>query len=322
MHHVTAGELGLRSGMVPPWMANPSISGLCRPSVWASAGSHFLQQIFQTVGSIDSAVLPSFDFSVLWRRHNYRCSFSQGFRPMGNEPIMFDDWTPVRRSPKTRSRPCRVRALSWDWPMTSVTSTKQAMLSFGHVIGSMTKFVTFWPQHVKQATSVEAQPPSPMVWPTSWNKAFMAVWDMAVLWRQGTSGREYHPHHLGDWSLLRGDRSCDALSAKTWISSFSYGKPSIFGSIRCGSRSRQSRIRWLPPHIFPTWRFTNPSQFCCNQLCRASVLMAACGDPHRSVGALYGFVCPGRAPRPFPTSTWPLVSWQRRRSHDLSERAL
>ena len=32
---------------------------------WASAGSHFLQQIFQIVGSADSAVLPSFDIPVL-----------------------------------------------------------------------------------------------------------------------------------------------------------------------------------------------------------------------------------------------------------------
>ena len=32
---------------------------------WASAGSHFLQQIFPTVGGVDPAILPSFDITVL-----------------------------------------------------------------------------------------------------------------------------------------------------------------------------------------------------------------------------------------------------------------
>ena len=70
--------------------------------------------------------------------------------------------------------------------------------------------------------------------------------------RQGTPRGECHIHDPRDWSLLRGDRSCDALSAKTWISRLPYGATSIFGSVRCCCRSRQPRLRWIPPHLFPS----------------------------------------------------------------------
>ena len=139
--------------------------------------------------------------------------------------------------------------------------------------------------------------------------------------RQGTPRGECHIHDPRDWSLLRGDRSCDALSAKTWISRLPYGATSIFGSVRCCCRSRQPRLRWIPPHLFPSGRITNPSQFCCNQLCRASSPLAACGDPHCATGAFYGALCPDWTPWPFSPSTRSLHPRQRCRTHDLSERA-
>ena len=145
-------------------------------------------------------------------------------------------------SPKIRSKLCRARAPSWDWPMTSAASTRQVMFVFGHETDSMTKFVASWPQQEEQATSAGAQPRNCMVWPTSWNRVSMAAWDMEASW-PSRHGQTRTPRP-GDWILLRGDRSCDALSAYTGISRASPGAPSVSGSIRCSCWSRQSRIKW------------------------------------------------------------------------------
>ena len=145
---------------------------------------------------------------------------------------------------------------------------------------------------------------------------------------EGLPGRECHQLDIRDWRMFRGDRSSDPFRAKTWIYSFPNGAASIFGCIRCSCQSGESRIRRFSPHLFTTrqtgisraalrasalprgircssWsrqsrfrrfspdlfpvrRITNSSQFCGQQLCRASDTMAACRNPHRPAGTLDG----------------------------------
>ena len=177
---------------------------------------------------------------------------------------------------------------------------------------------------------------------------------------EGLPGRECHQLDFRDWRMLRGDRSSDPFRAKTWISSFPNGAASIFGCIRCSCQSGESRIRRFSPHLFTTrqtgisraalrasalprgircssWsrqsrfrrfspdlfpvrRITNSSQFCGQQLCRASDTMAACRNPHRPAGTLDGALRLSRKTWPVSKSTRPLVFGQCCSRHDASER--
>ena len=118
--------------------------------------------------------------------------------------------------------------------------------------------------------------------------------------------------------------SSDALWTQTWFSVFPLQQPatSIFGSIRRCCRGWQSRAWCFPPYLFPAWWVPGSSQFCCNQLRRASNPLATSREPHRTARTFDGAVRFDQTAWRLSKSARPLVSGQCGCCDDLSERAL
>ena len=237
---------------------------------------------------------------------------------MGYEPIVLFDRLPLCRGQEAINaehrnllradpwsqlhQPNRARAL-----LDSGTSPRQSTWSVGHCQGD-------WPLQPRH--SIEA------VWtgqfPGTGHLRPSGIW-----WSYGGQGQtrwNHLRHNPGDWSMLRGDRSSHALSAKAGISRTAPGSSALPCGIRCSCRSRQSWFRTFSPDLFPTRRITNSSQFCCQQLCRASDTLAACRNTHRPIGIINGALRLSRKAWPVSKPTRPLVFGQRGSRHDASER--
>ena len=126
---------------------------------------------------------------------------------MGDEPTMPDDRTPI--CGRQKRRPCRALALLWDLPMTRVASIRQVMFVFWARTRLHGKVRDFLPQHVKQATLLEAQLPNFMDLQTSWCKVFLGESGMAVSWpSRHATGALY--------GVVRLDRAPRPFSTSTW----------------------------------------------------------------------------------------------------------
>ena len=152
------------------------------------------------------------------------------------------------------------------------------MSVFGPVRDSMTKFGTFLPQHVKQATSLEVQHPNFMDLQTSWSKASTGESGMAASWPPRHAKRRMpHPwpqrlKPASRWSKLRCAFSQNVNFPFAVWSDFDFWQRQMLLSKPTTQAQVDSTSSFSK-------QITNPSQFCCNQLCRASSPLAACGDP-------------------------------------------